>query len=203
MPSSRNWLKQHANDHYVKQARKLGLRSRAAFKLKEIQTKHKFIKANDHVIDLGAAPGSWSEMCMTWLNSNTLVACDLLEMQHIDGVNFIQGDFNEPEIQKQILENFQGLPDVIISDMSPNKTGVKKVDQWQSTALCEVVLEFASEYLRPGGNLLFKSFHGDGFEEILKIARSLFGKVKSVKPDASRKNSTEIYLLCLAKKDKA
>lgn len=200
MSSSKRWLERNRNDIYVKEAKKLGLRSRAAFKLKQIQEKHKFIKASDNIIDLGAAPGSWSELCSTWLSSGKIVACDLLEMQSIPNIMFIQGDFNDPSTQKNILNHLEGKIDCIVSDMSPNKTGIKKVDQWQSSALSETLLYFSKQNLKTNGNLLFKCFHGDGFEEIMKIARSQFKSIKSIKPDASRKQSTEVYLLCLEKK---
>lgn len=203
MSSSKRWLDRQRNDPYVKKAHKLGLRSRAAFKLQEIQNKHHFIKSKNNVVDLGAAPGSWSEIAKDWLNEGQIVACDLLMMDPIEKVEFVQGDFTSPDIQAKLLNLCENNIDTILSDMSPNKTGVKKVDQWKSTALCETVLHFAESHLKVNGNLLFKCFHGDGFEEVLKMARSIFKSVKSIKPDASRKNSTEIYLLCLAKKDKA
>ena len=203
MSSSKRWLERQRNDQFVKQAQKLGLRSRAAFKLIEIQEKYKFIKANSHVLDLGSAPGSWSEACLPWVKQGTIVACDLLAMPPIANVNFIQGDFTESETQNAILNAMQHRIEIIISDMSPNKTGMKKVDQWQSSALSETLLYFAEQHLAANGNLLFKAFHGDGFEEIIRTARTMFTSVKSIKPKASRKDSTETYLLCLAKRTKA
>lgn len=194
-------MERHINDPFVKKAQKLGLRSRAAFKLIEIQEKHRFIKPGDAVLDLGSAPGSWSEACIPWVKHGKIIACDLLPMPEIAEVNFIQGDFTEQVIQAQLLEAAAGEISIILSDMSPNKTGMKKVDQWQSAGLAEVLLHFANINLKENGNMLFKTFHGDGFEDILKTARSMFTKVKSVKPEASRKNSTEIFLLCLAKKN--
>ena len=200
LSSSKRWLERHRNDQYVKKANKLGLRSRAAFKLIEIQEKYRFIASHDTLLDLGSAPGSWSEACLEWTKSGKIIACDLLNMPPISGINFIQGDFTNRDIQTKILDLCHHNVDVIISDMSPNKTGIKKVDQWQSTALSESLLYFAEQNLKPGGNLLFKSFHGDGFEDIIKQCRSMFKSVKSIKPDASRKISTEIFLLCLEKK---
>lgn len=201
LPSSRKWLARHINDPFVKKAQKLGLRSRAAFKLIEIQEKYSFIKPGDSVLDLGSAPGSWSEACAKWIKQGKIVACDLLYMDDIQNVNFIQGDFTEQDTQQQILATANNEISVIISDMSPNKTGMKKVDQWKSAALAETLLNFANNNLKENGNMLFKTFHGDGFEEILKTARSMFVTVKSIKPEASRKNSTEIFLLCLAMKN--
>lgn len=201
--SSKKWLERHRNDAFVKKANKLGLRSRAAFKLMETQEKYKFIKPKNTVVDLGSAPGSWSEACTPWLKDGKMIACDILNMPSIPDVTFIQGDFNEPSTRNAILDAANNSIDVIISDMSPNKTGIKKVDQWQASALSELVLLFATANLKHNGNLFFKCFHGDGFDDILKLARKSFCQVKSVKPAASRKDSTETYLLCLAKKAKA
>ena len=202
--SSGRWMQEHFDDHYVKQSKEQGYRSRASFKLLELHEKDKLFRPGMTVVDLGAAPGGWSQVAAQLVgDTGRVVASDILPMDSMAGVEFVQGDFTNIDVQTKLLNLCENNIDTILSDMSPNKTGVKKVDQWKSTALCETVLHFAESHLKVNGNLLFKCFHGDGFEEVLKMARSIFKSVKSIKPDASRKNSTEIYLLCLAKKDKA
>ncbi len=195
--SSRRWLQEHANDPYVKQAQQLGYRSRAAFKLAEIQEKDKLIKPGMVVVDLGAAPGGWSQLAVDWVGeAGDVVALDRLAMDPLSGVSFIQGDFREAGVLLQLQDILTGRAvDVVISDMAPNMSGSKAVDIPRAMFLCELSLDFARQSLKPGGHFLVKTFQGEGFDAYLREVRGSFQKVSSRKPKASRPRSRELYLL--------
>ena len=195
--SSRSWLDRHFNDNYVKQAQQLGYRSRAAFKFLEIQEKDNLVQPGNVVVDLGAAPGGWSQIAKELAGDEGLVfALDILPMDPIAGVQVIEGDFREQEPFDKLLAMLDGRPvDLVISDMAPNISGVAAVDQPRSMYLCELALEFARQTLRPGGDFLVKVFQGEGFDEFFRQMRESFGKVVTRKPQASRSKSREVYLL--------
>jgi 23S rRNA (uridine2552-2'-O)-methyltransferase len=195
--SSRRWLDRHFNDEFVKKAQKEGYRSRAVYKLLEIQEKDRMIKPGQVVVDLGAAPGGWSQVAEKIVgDQGRVVALDILPMDSIAGVDFIQGDFREEEPLQQLRELLAGqLVDLVISDMAPNVSGMNAVDQPRAMYLCELALEFAREVLRPGGGMVVKVFQGEGFDEYIRDMRSSFGKVVTRKPKASRPRSREVYLV--------
>jgi 23S rRNA (uridine2552-2'-O)-methyltransferase len=195
--SSRRWLDRHFRDEYVKQAQLEGYRSRAAYKLLEIQEKDRLLKPGMQVVDLGAAPGGWSQIAARLVGaSGRVVGLDLLPMDAIVGVDFIQGDFREEAVLGSLRNALGGVPvDLVLSDMAPNVTGVAAVDQPRAIYLCELALDFCREMLKPGGALVVKVFQGEGFEPYLKEMRARFDKVVSRKPDASRAKSREIYLV--------
>lgn len=195
--SSRNWLDRHFSDNYVKQAQQMGYRSRAAFKLLEIQEKDNLIRPGDVVVDLGAAPGGWSQIAKDLAGDEGMVfALDILPMDPIAGVHIIEGDFREQGPYDRLLTMLDGRPvDLVISDMAPNISGVAAVDQPRAMYLCELALEFARQTLRPGGEFLVKVFQGEGFDDFFRQMRESFGKVVTRKPQASRSKSREVYLL--------
>ncbi len=195
--SSRQWLDRHLNDEYVKRAQIDGYRSRAAYKLLEINKKDQIISPSQTVVDLGAAPGGWSQIAGKLVGSKgKLIALDILPMDPLVGVDFIQGDFREDEPLQRLRTLLDGNPvDLVISDMAPNVSGMAAVDQPQAMYLCELALEFAQETLRPQGDFLIKVFQGAGFEAYLKALRASFAKVVTRKPAASRAKSREVYLL--------
>ncbi|PTQ68109.1 23S rRNA (uridine(2552)-2'-O)-methyltransferase RlmE [Pseudomonas sp. GV071] len=195
--SSQGWLKEHFDDPYVKMAQKDGYRSRASYKLLEIQEKDRILRPGNTVIDLGAAPGGWSQVTSRVLgDKGRLIASDILEMDSIPDVTFIQGDFTEESVLAQILEAVGNNPvDLVISDMAPNMSGVKMADQARSMYLCELALDLAGQVLRPGGDFLIKIFQGEGFDEYHKQVRAMFEKVQMRKPLSSRDRSREQYLL--------
>jgi 23S rRNA (uridine2552-2'-O)-methyltransferase len=195
--SSRQWLDRHFSDDYVKQAQREGYRSRAVFKLMEIQDKDHLIRPGMRVVDLGASPGGWSQLAKRLVGANGRVyALDVLGMDPIAGVRFIQGDFREPEPLEALRNALAGeRVDLVISDMAPNVTGISSVDQPRAMYLCELALDFARQVLRPGGGLLVKVFQGQGFDQYLQELRRSFGRVVSRKPKASRPKSREIYLV--------
>src|SRR5450830_79610 len=201
-PSSKAWMHEHINDEFVKRAQKEGYRARAAYKLTEIDDKDKLIKPGMTIVDLGATPGSWSQVVMQRLKGQgRIIALDLLEMEPIKGVEFIQGDFREDAVLKQLENSLNGKQvDLVIADMAPNITGITIVDQAGAAYLTELALEFSKEWLKPNGNFLVKVFIGEGFDEILKNMRLLFDKVVTRKPKASRGRSNEVYLLGLGRK---
>ena len=195
--SSKAWLKEHREDHFVKQAQKLGLRSRAAFKLLEIQEKDRLIKAGMRVVDLGAAPGGWSQVAADLVgDQGRVIATDILPMDSLAGVAFVQGDFSENAVLDQLLSAIgeQGA-DLVISDIAPNMSGMVAIDQPRSMYLVELALDLARQILKPGGAMLVKVFQGEGFEPLLKELRHSFAKVQTRKPAASRPRSREVYLL--------
>ena len=200
--TSKAWMQEHVSDEFVKRAQKEGYRARAAYKLMEIDDKDHLIKPGMVVVDLGSAPGSWSQVAIQRLKGNGQVyALDILEMQPISGVDFLQGDFREDEVLKQLEEKLGGrLVDLVISDMAPNISGINVTDQARVAHLAELALEFAKEWLKPGGNLLVKVFAGSGFDDNLKTMREVFEQVVTRKPKASRDRSSEIFLLGLKKR---
>lgn len=195
--TSHNWLKEHFDDKYVKMAQKDGYRSRASYKLLEIQEKDKIIRPGMTVIDLGAAPGGWSQVTSRLIGGQgRLIASDILEMVSIPDVTFIQGDFTEDAILEQILEAVGNTQvDLVISDMAPNMSGLSAVDMPRAMFLCELALDLAGRVLRPGGDFLIKVFQGEGFDIYHKDIRKLFDKVQMRKPSSSRDRSREQYLL--------
>ncbi len=195
--SSRRWLDRHFSDEYVKLAQRDGYRSRAAYKLLEIQDKDHLIKPGMRVVDLGAAPGGWTQIAVKLVGlKGRVVALDLLPMDPIAGVDFIEGDFREDQVLAALGDTLGGEPvDLVLSDMAPNVTGMSVVDQPRAIYLCELALDFCREMLQPGGSMVVKVFQGEGFEQFLKEVRSRFDKVVSRKPDASRAKSREIYLV--------
>ncbi|MBV9345723.1 MAG: 23S rRNA methyltransferase [Gammaproteobacteria bacterium] len=197
--SSGRWLAEHFADPYVQKARAAGYRSRAVFKLEEIDRRERLLRPGQVVLDLGAAPGAWSQYARRRVGARgRVVATDLLAMESLSGVEFVQGDFREAEV----LQRLQGLlpgrsVDVLISDMAPNLSGVDAIDQPRSGYLAELALATAADLLKGGGSALIKVFQGAGFEELRAAARAQFGKVKLVKPTASRSRSPEMYLLAM------
>ena len=195
--SSANWLREHFNDPFVKQAQKDGYRSRASYKLLEIQEKDRLIRPGMSVIDLGAAPGGWSQVTSRLIGGQgRLIASDILEMDSIPDVTFIQGDFTEDAVLQQILHAVgDSHVDLVISDMAPNMSGTPEVDMPRAMFLCELALDLATRVLKPGGDFLIKIFQGEGFDEYLKDVRTKFDKVQMRKPSSSRDRSREQYLL--------
>lgn len=200
--TSKAWMQEHLNDPYVKLAQKEGYRARAAYKLMEIDDKDKLIKPGVTIVDLGSAPGSWSQVAVQRLKGQgKVIALDILDMQPLAGVTFIQGDFREESVLRVLEEKINKMPvDLVIADMAPNISGVKDVDQAGAAYLTELALEFSKDWLKPGGNFLVKVFIGAGFEEILHNMRQMFGKVVTRKPKASRDRSSEVYLLGIGRK---
>ncbi|MDX9688730.1 23S rRNA (uridine(2552)-2'-O)-methyltransferase RlmE [Halopseudomonas formosensis] len=195
--TSKGWLKEHFDDPYVKKAQKDGYRSRASYKLLEIQEKDRLLRPGMTVVDLGAAPGGWCQVASRLIGEKgRIIASDILPMDGIADVTFIQGDFTEDEVFEQILAAIGGQPvDLVISDMAPNMSGTPAVDQPRAMYLCELALDMAARVLRPGGDFLIKVFHGEGFDDYYRDMRARFDKVLTRKPGASRDRSRETYLL--------
>ncbi|WP_419712096.1 23S rRNA (uridine(2552)-2'-O)-methyltransferase RlmE [Pseudomonas sp. NFX224] len=195
--TSLGWLKRHVNDPYVKQAQKDGYRSRASYKLLEVQEKYKLIRPGMSVVDLGAAPGGWSQVTSRLIGGQgRLIASDILEMDSIPDVTFIQGDFTQDEVLAKILDAVgNSQVDLVISDMAPNMSGTPAVDMPKAMFLCELALDLAARILKPGGNFVIKVFQGEGFDAYVKDARQKFDKVQMIKPDSSRGSSREQYML--------
>lgn len=195
--SSSRWLQEHMSDPFVQKAQKLGLRSRAAFKLDEIQDKDKLIKTGMTVVDLGSAPGSWSARAAELVGpSGCVVACDILPMDPLAGVAFLQGDFREEAVLNALLERIGGRNvDVVLSDMAPNMSGNSTVDQSRSMYLVELALEMCNNVLKKNGSFVVKVFHGEGFEAFVQQVRSVFTTVRIRKPDSSRARSSETYIV--------
>jgi 23S rRNA (uridine2552-2'-O)-methyltransferase len=195
--SSRRWLAEHFDDPYVKQAQQQGLRSRAAFKLLELQEKHQLIRRGMTVIDLGAAPGGWCQVARPLVGpEGRVIALDILAMEPLDGVEFIHGDFTEDEPLQRLAGLLGGTgADLVLSDMAPNISGMATVDQAKAMYLAELALEFARAHLKPGGDLVVKLFQGSDFDSYVREVRSLFARVQVIKPRASRPRSKEVYLL--------
>ena len=193
--SSKAWLKEHFDDQYVKRSQQEGYRSRACYKLLELNEKDRLFKPGMTVIDLGSAPGGWSQVAAQLVGDNgRVIASDILPMDQLAGVDFVQGDFTEQQVFDSIMELLDGQPvDLVISDMAPNMSGLSAVDQPQSMYLVELALDLASQVLKPGGVFVAKVFQGEGFDQLLKTMRMQFNSVQSRKPDASRARSREIY----------
>jgi 23S rRNA (uridine2552-2'-O)-methyltransferase len=195
--SSNRWMQEHFDDEYVKLAQAQGYRSRAVFKLKEIQEKDKFIKSGMNVVDLGAAPGGWSQFVRPILGKKSkLIALDILPMDSLEGVEFIQGDFRESAVLDELTAILEADPvDIILSDMAPNMSGSKGIDQPNAMYLAELALDTAKSVLVKGGDFLVKVFQGEGFEAFHRDVQQHFEKVVIRKPKASRPRSNEVYIL--------
>lgn len=195
--TSKKWLDEHVNDPYVKKAQMDGYRSRASYKLIEINDKDALYRPSSVVVDLGSAPGGWSQIVAPVVGEQgRVVASDILHMDSIRGVTFIQGDFTEESVYDAILQALDGQQvDTVISDMAPNLSGVKNTDQYAAMYLVELALDMARNVLKPGGSFCAKVFQGVGYEEYAKDVRSSFDKVLVRKPDASRPRSREVYLV--------
>jgi len=200
--SSYRWLREHFDDEYVKKAQRQGYRSRAVYKLDEIQQKDRIIKPGMAIVDLGAAPGSWSQYASGLLGAkDRVVAMDILPMEPLAGVTFVQGDFREDDVLDKLLQALEGKEvDLVMSDMAPNISGMDAVDQPRSMYLTELAVDFAERVVRPGGGLLIKVFQGEGFDELLRGLRSNYNKVVIRKPRASRPRSREVYALARGRK---
>jgi 23S rRNA (uridine2552-2'-O)-methyltransferase len=197
--SSDRWLKEHFADPFVQRAQSEGLRSRAVFKLEEIDKRERLLKPGQVCLDLGAAPGAWSQYARTRVgNAGRVIATDILPMPPLAGVEFVQGDFREEQVLGQLRALLPGRPvDVLLSDMAPNLSGVDAIDQPRALYLAELALQMGQDVLKDGGAALMKVFQGAGFEEFVRAARARFGKVKLIKPEASRARSPEMYLLAM------
>lgn len=195
--TSHRWLKEHFDDPYVRMAQKDGYRSRASYKLLEIQEKDRILQPGMTVVDLGAAPGGWSQVTSRLIGDRgCLIASDILPMDSIPDVTFIQGDFTDDGVFAQILKAIGEQPvDLVISDMAPNMSGVRAADQPRAMYLCELALDLAGRVLRPGGDFLIKIFQGEGFDQYLRQVRESFDRVQMRKPLSSRDRSREQYLL--------
>ncbi|MDR6215101.1 RlmE family RNA methyltransferase [Paracidovorax wautersii] len=204
------WLHEHVNDPYVKQAQKDGFRARAAYKLKEIDEQLGLIRPGHIVVDLGSAPGAWSQYVRRRLSpdgaaagalNGTIISLDILPMEPIEGVVFIQGDFREDSVLAQLQETVQGRPvDVVVSDMAPNLSGIASADAARIAHLIELAVDFARNHLKPEGALVVKLFHGSGYAELVQLFKDTFRVVKTVKPKASRDKSAETFLVGLGLK---
>lgn len=201
--TSKAWMREHVTDFFVKQAKKEGYRSRAAYKLIEIAEHDHLLAPGITIVDLGAAPGGWSQVAIERLGPNgRVIAVDFREMLPLPGVTFVQGDFTEASVLAQLEETLGKCPvDLVISDMSPNISGIGMVDQARGMHLAELALDFSLTRLNSGGNFLVKVFQGSGFDEFLRIMRGSFNRVVTRKPGASRGRSSELYLLGLGKHD--
>lgn len=200
--TSKAWMREHLNDTYVQQARASGYRARAAYKLLEIDDKDKLLRPGMVVVDLGAAPGSWSQVASQKVgDGGRVIALDLLEVLGLPRMTFIQGDFQDAAVLRELEATLDGRPvDLVLSDMAPNISGIAAADQARSIGLCELALDFAVEHLKPGGNFLVKVFQGAGFDAYRRAMQAAFRSVVVRKPAASRDRSTEVYLLGLGVK---
>ena len=206
--SSQRWLKEHFSDPYVKKAQAEGMRSRAAYKLEELAERDQLLKPGMVVVDLGAAPGGWSQWVRQELDvldkgrekQGRVIASDILEMPSLAGVEFLHGDFREDAVLARLLAMLNGMPvDLVLSDMAPNKSGVDAVDQPRAMHLSELAMAFADGQLRIGGTFLIKLFQGTGFDDYVRELRRRYAKVVIRKPAASRKRSPEVYALATGK----
>lgn len=192
------WMRRHINDHYVQQATKSGYRSRAAYKLQEIDQKDKLLRPGGVVVDLGSTPGGWSQIARERVGTKgTVVALDLLPMQPIPGVNFILGDILDDAVTQSLTDLVgEHAVDLVLSDMAPNLTGIASVDEARSQALVSLAVVFSQRVLKPTGVLLVKVFHGSGLDAVIREMKQVFGQVVVRKPSASRSESREVYVLC-------
>ena len=200
--SSSRWLKEHFSDPYVKRAQAEGWRSRAVFKLEELIERDRLLKPGMVIVDLGAAPGGWSQVaCERLGGKGRVIALDILPMQGIGGVEFILGDFREDSVLQQLKQTLDGAGvDLVLSDMAPNLSGMTAVDQPRSMHLVELAEEFAAAHLRPGGAFLTKVFQGEGFDDLVRRLRAGYERVSIRKPKASRARSPEVYALAVGKR---
>ncbi|MDO5050764.1 MAG: RlmE family RNA methyltransferase [Moraxella equi] len=197
--SSKAWMKEHIDDYYVQQAQKDGYRARAAYKLLEINEKTSLIKKGMTVVDLGSAPGSWSQVAGGLVGDDgILIASDILPMDTLENVTFIQGDFREEEVFNKIMNKVGGRRvDVVLSDMAPNTSGMSAVDMPRMMYLCELAVDFALKVLPEGGALIMKVFQGEGSPELRADMQKQFSKIKSIKPKASRPRSKEMFWVAI------
>lgn len=195
--SSQRWLRRQQTDYYVQESQKRGLRSRAGIKLEELQMKDRMFKAGMTVVDLGAAPGGWSQMIRPWLGAQgRLIALDILPMEPLAGVEFIEGDFSQDEVLHQLEAQIGEQPiDAVASDIAPNFTGIRGVDQARSMMFAELALDFALKHLNLGGVFLVKCFQGEGYDAFVKALKKDFEKVVCRKPESSRSESREVYIV--------
>lgn len=195
-------MQEHVNDHYVQKANAEGWRSRAVFKLSEINEKDKLLKPGMTVVDLGAAPGSWCQYVAKHVQpGGRVIALDLLEMEPIRGVDFIRGDFRDEAVLRNLEKNLAGRQiDLVLSDMAPNISGIASADQARAMHLVELALEFSAQHLKPGGDMLVKVFQGGGFTEFRAVVKPLFEAIQMRKPAASRDRSPEVFLLARNKR---
>ncbi len=195
--TSKSWMKEHFDDKYVKESQRLGYRSRACFKFLELQEKDKLVHQGGIVVDLGSAPGGWSQVAMEVVGDHgRVIASDILPMDSLAGVDFIQGDFTQESVFEEILTVINNDPiDLVISDMAPNMSGMSDVDQPKSMYLVELALDMAKSVLSPGGNFAVKVFQGEGFDQYLADCRSTFKTVLVRKPKSSRPRSKEVYIV--------
>lgn len=207
---NRAWINDHVNDPYVKLAKLEGYRARAAYKLKEIDETHHLIKPGQLVVDLGSTPGAWSQYIRRKMSpktattggaavgalNGTILALDILPMEPVEGVTFLQGDFREPEVLQRLADEMKGrLADIVVSDMAPNLSGIAATDAARIENLVELAIEFAQVYMRPQGALVVKVFHSGGYDQLVKRFRETFNVVKPLKPKASRDKSSETFLV--------
>ena len=195
--SSHQWLRAHFDDEFVKRAQRDGYRSRAVYKLEEMQQKDRLLRPGSVIVDLGAAPGGWSQYAARQLGpQGRIIALDILPMDDLPGVEFIEGDFREDEVLDSLMKSLGGVRvDLVMSDMAPNISGMEAVDQPRSMYLMELAADFAANVLGKGGDLLFKGFHGEGFDALIRDLRSQYDKLLIRKPKASRPRSREVYVL--------
>lgn len=200
--SSKRWLQEHHQDQYVNKAREEGYRSRAVYKLKEIQQKDRLLSSGQRVLDLGAAPGGWSEYCALQVgDQGRVIALDILDMAVPPGVEFIRGDFTEAGTLERLTDTLGDVQlDLVLSDMAPNLSGMDSIDQPKSIYLAELAFDLARQYLRKNGAFVAKLFQGEGFEALVASFRLTFKTVKFRKPSASRARSREIYAVCMGLK---
>jgi 23S rRNA (uridine2552-2'-O)-methyltransferase len=195
---TRNWMAEHVRDPYVRKAQVDGYRSRATYKLLELDDKHRLLRSGMTVVDLGAAPGGWSQLAASRVGaSGMVVALDRLAMDPVEGVQVLEADFEEESGLAALLEALpDGRADLVMSDMAPNLSGVRGADQARASALAELALDLTEQVLRPGGALVVKLFHGEGFDAWVAAARKRFRRVAVRKPDASRSRAREVYAVC-------
>ena len=202
---NKTWLNDHVNDTYVKLAQKEGYRARAAYKLKEIDEQFQLIKPGDVVVDLGCTPGAWCQYLRRRMSpsgaaagalNGTIIGLDILPMEPIEDVTYIQGDFREEEVLAQLEAALQGrIVDVVVSDMAPNLTGIESTDAARIAHLIELALDFSQNHLKPQGALVVKLFHGSGYSQLVKLFKATFKVVKPIKPKSSRDKSSETFLV--------
>jgi 23S rRNA (uridine2552-2'-O)-methyltransferase len=197
-----NWIKEHLADEYVKKSKIDGFRSRAAYKFLQLNEKHSLLTSSDRVVDLGSAPGSWSQAVSTMLNdTGHIFAIDLLPMAAVPKTSFIQGDFTDNAIYEKLQDALNNNPvDLVISDMAPNISGIKGMDQARISNLNDLTLDFAHDWLKPMGNMMVKTFMGSGFDDFIKQVRATFAKTIIEKPDSSRDRSSELFIIGLKKR---
>ena len=197
-----NWIKEHLADEYVKKSKIDGFRSRAAYKFLQLNEKHSLLTSSDRVVDLGSAPGSWSQAVSTLLNDDgRIIAIDLLPMAAVPKTSFIQGDFTDNAIYEKLQDALNNNPvDLVISDMAPNISGIKGMDQARISNLNDLTLDFAHDWLKPMGNMMVKTFMGSGFDDFIKQVRATFAKTIIEKPDSSRDRSSELFIIGLKKR---